>query len=159
MEKEYFKKVFAGDFSVRGEAKEEYNENLIQKIVRENNDVIICISGAKMKHINTLCQSAMNKGVATDKTVRLVFLNGSVDKAVYQDSTRDRSAGEEFVRQYAERIETVWHELMDPNSPNYFKKKNIYKVYELKDIHADDELSHPAWKLVKTFVNDRIASN
>ena len=153
MEKKYFKSVFASDFSVRGEAKAEYDDNLVQKVVSENNDVIIAISGAKMKHINTICQSALNKEKSTDKTVRIVFLNGSVDKAVYQDAKRERSGGEKFVREYAKKVEAVWHSLTDSNSPDYFKNKNIYKMYELIDTKADDELSYPVWKLKNVYEN------
>ena len=157
MEKKYFKKVFASDFSVRGEAKAEYNDNMIQKVITENKDVIIAISGAKMKHIDKICQFALNKEKATDKTVRIVFLNGSVDKAVYQDAQRERSGGEEFVREYADKVDKVWAALTDPNSKDYFKEKNIYKMYELKDALADDELSYPAWKMTKTYFNDKLA--
>lgn len=153
MEKKYFNEVFASDFSVRSEAKAEYDDNLVQKIIEENNDVIIAISGAKMKHINTICNSAMHKNKETDKTVRIVFLNGSVDKAVYQDSKRERSGGEKFVREYAKKIENVWAALTNPESPDYFKNKNIYKMYELKDANANDELSYPVWKLHKVYEN------
>lgn len=155
MEKKYFKTVFASDFSVRGEAKAEYDDSLVQKVITENNDVIIAISGAKMKHIDTICQSALNKDKETDKTVRIVFLNGSVDKAVYQDAKRERSGGEQFVREYAKKIDAVWNSLIDPNSKDYYKNKNIYKIYELIDAKANDELSYPVWKLKKVYENNK----
>ena len=45
-------------------------------------------------------------------TVRIVYLNGNVDKAVIQDAKRERSGGEKFVRDYASKIEKVWGELL-----------------------------------------------
>jgi len=145
MKKEYFNKIFASDFSVRGEAKEEYNNNLIQKIVDNTGDVYIAISGAKMKTINEICS------LAKDKTIRLVYLNGNVEKAVVQDAKRERSGGEKFVRDYAQKIDVVWDNLMDKSSKDYFKNKNIYKVYEFTDTLENDTDAYPNWKLDKTY--------
>lgn len=139
MKKEYFDKVFASDFSVRGKAKEEYNNDLIRKVKDINGDVFIAISGAKMSTIDEIVNLAPKNA-----TVRIVYLNGNVDKAVRQDAKRERSGGENFVRDYASKIEKVWNELK-----NTFKDKGIYCIYEFIDVKANDSTSYPDWHLTK----------
>ena len=146
MSKEYFNSVFASDFSVRGEAKVQYNKDLEDKI-KSNSDVFVAISGAKfdgIKEISTLCKSL---GV----TCRIVYLNGSVEKAVGQDAKRERSGGAAFVMDYASKIERVWNKLIDPSAPEYYKKNDIYNIYEFKDKYADDILSYPTWELERIY--------
>lgn len=146
MQKKYFDKVFASDFSVRDEAKVEYKKNLQDKLSKHV-DVFAAISGAKVKHIKEIADLCKENGA----TCRIVYLNGSVDKAVMQDAKRERSGGETFVRDYAEKIDKVWSQLIDPSSPNYFKNIGIYNIYELHDMKAEDNFSFPAWKLVETY--------
>lgn len=141
MKKEYFDKVFASDFSVRGKAKEEYNNDLIKKIKDITGDVFIAISGAKMNTIDKIVSLAPKSS-----TVRIVYLNGNVDKAVIQDAKRERSGGEKFVRDYASKIEKVWGELK-----NTFKDKGIKCIYEFKDSRADNLNKHPDWRLTKIY--------
>jgi hypothetical protein len=146
MSKEYFNDVFASDFSVRGEAKEQYNKDLEDKI-KSNSDAFVAISGAKfagIKEISNLCKSL---GV----TCRIVYLNGSVEKAVGQDAKRERSGGAAFVMDYASKIERVWNKLIDPSAPEYYKKNDIYNIYEFKDKYADDILSYPTWELDRIY--------
>lgn len=146
MSKEYFNDVFASDFSVRGEAKERYNKDLEDKI-KSNSDVFVAISGAKfgtIKEISDLCKSL---GV----TCRIVYLNGSVEKAVGQDARRERSGGAAFVMDYAAKIERVWNKLIDPSAPEYYKNNGIYNIYEFKDKYADDILSYPTWELDRIY--------
>ena len=146
MSKEYFNVVFASDFSVRGEAKEQYNKDLEDKI-KSNSDVFVAISGAKfdvIKEISNLCKSL---GV----TCRIVYLNGSVEKAVGQDARRERSGGAAFVMDYAAKIERVWNNLIDPSAPEYYKNNGIYNIYEFKDKYADDILSYPTWELDRIY--------
>lgn len=146
MSREYFNSVFASDFSVRGEAKEQYNKDLEDKI-KSNSDVFVAISGAKfstIKEISNLCKSL---GV----TCRIVYLNGSVEKAVGQDARRERSGGAAFVMDYASKIENVWNVLIDPYAPEYYKKNGIYSIYEFKDKYADDILSYPTWELDRIY--------
>lgn len=146
MSKEYFNDVFASDFSVRGEAKERYNQDLEDKI-KSNSDVFVAISGAKfgtIKEISDLCKSL---GV----TCRIVYLNGSVEKAVGQDARRERSGGAAFVMDYAAKIERVWNKLIDPSAPEYYKNNGIYNIYEFKDKYADDILSYPTWELDRIY--------
>lgn len=143
MKHEYFDKVFASDFSVRDEAKEEYDENMFMKL-KSNSDVFIAISGAKLKPILKTIK------LAKGDTVSIVYLNGSVDKAVGQDAKRDRSGGEEFVRSYAAKITEVWDMLTGDSESNY-KKLGIYKMYEFIDAKANDIASYPVWKLSNTY--------
>lgn len=146
MFKEYFNSVFASDFSVRGEAKEQYNKDLEEKLTNKN-DVFVAISGAKFKTIKEIAELCKETGT----TCRIVYLNGSVEKAVGQDARRERSGGADFVIDYASKIERVWERLIDPQSGEYFKKNGIYNIYEFKDIYADDILSYPTWKLNKIY--------
>lgn len=146
MFKEYFNKVFASDFSVRGKAKVRYNKELKDKI-KSDSDVFVAISGAKfdtIKDISTLCKDL---GI----TCRIVYLNGSVEKAVGQDARRERSGGAAFVMEYATNIENVWNKLIDPSAPEYYKKNDIYSIYEFKDKFADDVLSFPTWELDRIY--------
>lgn len=146
MSKEYFNSIFASDFSVRLDAKKQYNKELRAKILSDS-DVFVAISGAKFKAIKEISDLCKEYGT----TCRIVYLNGSVDKAVGQDAKRERSGGAEFVRDYAQKIENVWDGLMDSSSEMYYKKNNIYSVYEFKDAAADDILSFPVWKLYKVY--------
>lgn len=146
MFKEYFNKVFASDFSVRGEAKVQYNKELIDKI-NSDSDVFVAISGAKFGTIQEISELCKDLGV----TCRIVYLNGSVEKAVGQDARRERSGGAAFVMDYASKIERVWNELIDPSAPEYYKKNGIYTIYEFKDKYADDVLSYPTWELDRIY--------
>jgi hypothetical protein len=146
MYKEYFNKVFASDFSVRGEAKAEYDINLRKKL-NADTDAFLAISGAKMNHIVDIADICKEKGM----TCRIVFLNGSLEKAIGQDAKRERSGGAAFVTDYAEKIQNVWKELIDPSSENYFKKLGIYNIYEFEDEDVEDVDSWPKWKLKKTY--------
>lgn len=146
MFKEYFNSVFASDFSVRGEAKEQYNKDLLNKLGSKN-DAFVAISGAKFNTIKEIAELCKETGT----TCRIVYLNGSVEKAVGQDAKRERSGGADFVIDYAAKIERVWERLIDPQSEEYFKKNGIYNIYEFKDIYADDILSYPTWKLNKIY--------
>lgn len=146
MYKEYFNKVFASDFSVRDQAKTEYNINLVNKLSSKS-DVFLAISGAKMKHIVEIVEICKEKGM----TCRIVFLNGSLEKAIGQDAKRERSGGKNFVVDYADKIQKVWNELINPSSENYFQKLGIYNIYELEDEDAEDINSWPKWKLKKIY--------
>jgi len=117
--------VFASDFSVRGEAKEQYNLDFIEKL-NGKNDVFAAISGAKIKAILEIA----NKCKETGTTCRIVYLNGSVEKAIGQDAKRERSGGKDFVVDYAQRIDKVWQQLIDPQSEYYFKNigKGTFKL-------------------------------
>ena len=146
MFKEYFNKVFASDFSVRGEAKVQYNKELIDKI-NSDSDVFVAISGAKFDVIKEISELCKDLGI----TCRIVYLNGSVEKAVGQDARRERSGGAAFVMDYASKIENVWNALIDPSAPEYYKKNGIYSIYEFKDKYADDILSYPTWELDRIY--------
>ena len=146
MFKEYFNKVFASDFSVRSEAKVQYNKELIDKI-NSNSDVFVAISGAKFDTIKEISELCKDLGI----TCRIVYLNGSVEKAVGQDARRERSGGAAFVMDYATKIENVWNVLIDPAAPEYYKKIGIYSIYEFKDKYADDVLSYPTWELDRIY--------
>ena len=127
-------------------AKEQYNKDLLKKLGSKN-DAFVAISGAKfstIKEIADLCKE-------TGTTCRIVYLNGSVDKAVGQDARRERSGGADFVIDYATKIDKVWERLIDPESEEYFKNIGIYNIYEFKDIYADDMMSYPTWKLDKIY--------
>lgn len=146
MFKEYFNKVFASDFSVRGEAKEQYNKDLIEKLGNKN-DAFVAISGSKfetIKEIADICKQ-------TNTTCRIVYLNGSIDKAVSQDARRERSGGADFVIKYAEKIHKVWDKLIDPSAKEYYKNNNIYTIYEFNDSNENDVLAYPAWELKKIY--------
>lgn len=146
MFKEYFNKVFASDFSVRGEAKEQYNKDLIEKLGNKN-DVFVAISGAKFKTIKEIADICKENNI----TCRIVYLNGSVEKAVGQDARRERSGGADFVIDYAEKINKVWDKLIDSSSAEYYKNNNIYTIYEFEDANADDMMTYPAWELKKIY--------
>ena len=146
MFKEYFNKVFASDFSVRGEAKVQYHKELIDKI-NSDSDVFVAISGAKFDVIKEISELCKDLGI----TCRIVYLNGSVEKAVGQDARRERSGGAAFVIDYATKIENVWNALIDPSAPEYYKKNGIYSIYEFKDKYADDVLSYPTWELDRIY--------
>ena len=146
MFKEYFNKIFASDFSVRSEAKEQYNKDLIEKLGNKN-DAFVAISGAKFKTIKEIADICKENNT----TCRIVYLNGSVEKAVGQDARRERSGGADFVIDYAEKINKVWDKLIDPSSDEYYKKNNIYRIYEFEDTNADDIMAYPAWSLKKIY--------
>lgn len=146
MFKEYFNKVFASDFSVRSEAKEQYNKDLIEKLGNKN-DAFVAISGAKFKTIKEIADICKENNT----TCRIVYLNGSVEKAVGQDARRERSGGADFVIDYAEKINKVWDKLIDPSSKEYYKNNNIYTIYEFEDTNADDIMAYPAWSLKKIY--------
>ena len=117
------------------------NNDLIKKIKDITGDVFIAITGAKMDTIDKIVSLAPKSS-----TVRIVYLNGNVDKAVIQDAKRERSGGEKFVRDYASKIEKVWGELK-----NTFKDKGIKCIYEFKDNRADNLNKHPDWRLFKIY--------
>lgn len=146
MFKEYFNKVFASDFSVRDEAKEQYNKDFIEKLGNKN-DAFVAISGAKFKTIKEIADICKENNT----TCRIVYLNGSVEKAVGQDARRERSGGADFVIDYAEKINKVWDKLIDPSSDEYYKNNNIYTIYEFEDTNADDIMAYPAWSLKKIY--------
>ena len=146
MYNEYFNKVFASDFSVRDEAKLEYNKELQNKL-NSGSDVFIAISGAKFKHIKEISTICQQNGI----TCRIVYLNGSIEKAIGQDAKRDRSGGKDFVIEYAKNIEKVWNKLIDPSAEEYYKNNGIYNIYEFIDSAADDVESYPVWKLKQIY--------
>lgn len=146
MSDKYFNKVFASDFSVRNQAKEEYDINLINKI-NSKSDVFIAISGAKFKTIKEIADHCKRTGA----TCRIVYLHGSVEKAIGQDAKRERSGGKDFVIDYAKKIDKTWEKLMDSSAEEYYKNNDIYMIYEFTDEKANDLLSYPVWKLKKIY--------
>lgn len=146
MFKEYFNKVFASDFSVRGEAKEQYNRDLIEKLGNKN-DAFVAISGASFKTIKEIADICKQNNT----TCRIVYLNGSVEKAVGQDARRERSGGANFVIDYAEKINKVWDKLIDSSADEYYKNNDIYTIYEFEDTNAYDILAYPVWTLKKIY--------
>ena len=146
MFKEYFNKVFASDFSVRGEAKEQYNRDLIEKLGNKN-DAFVAISGASFKTIKEIANICKQNNT----TCRIVYLNGSVEKAVGQDARRERSGGANFVIDYAEKINKVWDKLIDSSADEYYKNNDIYTIYEFEDTNAYDILAYPVWTLKKIY--------
>lgn len=146
MFKEYFNKVFASDFSVRDEAKEQYNKDFIEKLGNKN-DAFVAISGAKFKTIKEIADICKENNT----TCRIVYLNGSVEKAVGQDARRERSGGADFVIDYAEKINKVWDKLIDSSADEYYKNNNIYTIYEFEDTNADDIMAYPAWSIKKIY--------
>lgn len=146
MFKEYFNKVFASDFSVRGEAKEQYNRDLIEKLGNKN-DAFVAISGASFKTIKEIADICKQNNT----TCRIVYLNGSVEKAVGQDARRERSGGANFVIDYAEKINKVWDKLIDSSTDEYYKNNSIYTIYEFEDTNAYDILAYPVWSLKKIY--------
>lgn len=143
---EYFNKVFASDFSVRDQAKSEYNTNLVTKIASKS-DVFVAISGAKFKTIKEIADLSKQNNL----TCRIVYLHGSVEKAIGQDAKRERSGGKDFVVDYANKIDKVWSKLIDESAEEYYKNNGIYNIYEFKDEKEDDVLSYPVWKLNKVY--------
>lgn len=146
MFKEYFNKVFASDFSVRGEAKEQYNRDLIEKLGNKN-DAFVAISGASFKTIKEIADICKQNNT----TCRIVYLNGSVEKAVGQDARRERSGGANFVIDYAEKINKVWDKLIDSSADEYYKNNGIYTIYEFEDTNAYDILAYPVWSIKKIY--------
>lgn len=142
----YFNSVFASDFSVRDEAKAQYNDDMLTKL-NNDTDAFVAISGAKMKHIIEVANLCKEHGM----TCRIVYLNGSIEKAIGQDARRERSGGKNFVVDYADKISSTWDKLIDSGSEFYFKNLGIYNIYELKDANADDILAYPKWKLTKIY--------
>lgn len=143
---EYFNKVFASDFSVRDEAKSEYKGNLVNKI-NSKSDVFVAISGAKFKTIKEIADLCLNNHL----TCRIVYLHGSVEKAIGQDAKRERSGGKDFVVDYANKIDKVWSKLIDKSADEYYKNNGIYNIYEFVDEKEDDILSYPVWKLKQIY--------
>ena len=146
MYKKYFNPIFASDFSVRNQAKEVYDADLVKKI-NSKSDVFIAISGANFSHIKQIAELCSK----TDSTCRIVYLHGSLEKAIGQDARRERSGGKDFVVDFSNRIDKVWNKLIDESSEEYFKKYGIYNIYEFKDTKADDPYSYPVWKLDKIY--------
>ena len=142
----YFNSIFASDFSVRDQAKSEYQADLVQKI-NSKSDVFVAISGAKFKTIKEIAEYAKKIG----STCRIVYLHGSLKKAIGQDARRERSGGKDFVVDYANKINKVWAKMMDSSAEEYYKNNDIYNIYEFIDEKADDDLSYPVWKLNKIY--------
>lgn len=153
--KEYFKKLFASDFSVRHLSKAEYRQDFQKKLRGEDydlafvgpSDVILAITGDEISKFEDII------GVVKDThAVQVVYLNGPVERAVAQDAKRDRSIGEELVRKIAAGVHGTWDELV-----KRFKEIGIYKMYEL--VPDDPNAKYINWKTEKVYTNTEMIKN
>ncbi|MBQ6275330.1 MAG: hypothetical protein IJK62_01330 [Bacteroidales bacterium] len=130
--KTYFKDIFAGDFSRRDMASEEYDRNLRKKldnnIEDNNNSTCIAITGKSKGDIEWIVSELKH----TKSVVSVVYIDTPVENAIEQDRRRDRKVGEEFIRNTMEQISNTWEILKQD-----FENMGIWKMFHLKPIYDE----------------------
>lgn len=131
-EREYFKTVFASDFSKRNISKKQYKLDMVRKLTGMDgtedvqgtfaNDVIVAITGDKIEKIDEIVELAKEM----DATVSIVYLNIPEERSIAQDAQRDRSVGADMIRKKLAAIHKTWEELV-----KVYKDHGIFRMYEM----------------------------
>lgn len=131
-EREYFKTVFASDFSKRNISKKQYKLDMVRKLTGMDgtedvqgtfaNDVIVAITGDKIEKIDEIVELAKEM----DATVSIVYLNIPEERSIAQDAQRDRSVGADMIRKKLAAIHKTWEELV-----KMYKDHGIFRMYEM----------------------------
>ena len=150
--KEYWKTIFASDFSKRYKAKEDYNSTYydkfntiintknedgeeIEKI--NSNDVCIAICGDSIKKFEKI-QKASNGNHA----IYVVYLDIPEEMSIEADKNRDRTIGASKVKEKLEGVHKTW-EILKKDFPKY----DIYKL-----IHYITPMGkHPNWEMSECY--------
>lgn len=152
-EKEYFKTVFASDFSGRHISKKAYKKDMVKKLTGHDgvedvqatlaNDVIVAITGDEVSKIDDIVKLANQM----DATVSIVYLNIPEERSIAQDAQRDRSVGPEITRKKLAAIHKTWEVLVKE-----YDKHGIFRMYELVPGPRTTEKTI-AWVVAQLFLN------
>ena len=151
--KEYWKKIFASDFSRRAESKKEYKQTYRDKFNGLLNiddgeeikqwfgpsDICLAITGDDVDKFDEIKKASNGR-----HAIYVIYLDIPINMAIEADKKRDRTIGEKLVREKIADIHKVW-EVLKHDFPKY----EIYKL-----IHYETEQGeHPNWKLTEMFMN------
>ena len=150
---EYWKKIFASDFSRRATSKKEYKQTYKDKFKGLLNiedgedikqwfgpqDICLAICGDEIEKFEEVQHASDGQ-----HAIYVIYLDIPVNMSIEADKNRDRSVGEKMVREKIADIHKVW-EVLKKDFPKY----DIYKLihYETK------QGKHPDWKLTELFIN------
>lgn len=156
--KEYFKDVFASDFSERSQSKKVYSRDLESKLKGEGevivskSDTMVAITGDKLRKIEEIIE------LSGDSSITIVYLNVPEEISVAQDAKRDRSVGEKMIKEKLADIHKTWVELV-----NKYQDLGIFRMYEMvpseKCIKAGKLFgtpADPAWIIGKEYINKNL---
>lgn len=156
--KEYFKDVFASDFSERSQSKKVYSRDLENKLKGEGevlvskSDTMVAITGDKLRKIEEIIE------LSGDSSITIVYLNVPEEISVAQDAKRDRSVGEKMIKEKLADIHKTWVELV-----NKYQDLGIFRMYEMvpseKCIKAGKLFgtpADPAWIIGKEYINKNL---
>ena len=169
-QKEYFKKLFASDFSVRGLSKAEYKKDFQDKLrgemkdidFRGPSDIVIAITGddlEKFQQIADICGET--------HSITVVYLNVPEELSELRDKKRDRSVGLALIQKKLKSIHDTWDELVR----GAFKEIGIFKMVEMVPTteamddarsgkkYEDGEQKPPQWKVGKEYLNTDLIKN
>lgn len=146
--KEYWKPIFASDFSRRYKAKADYNSTYFDKfntiIAKEDdiqkintNDVCIAICGDSIDKFEKI-----KKASNGNHAIYVVYLDVPTEMSIEADKNRDRTIGEEKVREKLKGVHETW-EILKKDFPKY----DIYKL-----IHYTTPIGkHPNWSISECY--------
>ena len=156
--KEYFKSVFASDFSRRNVSKAQYKRDFTDKLGgvmhdKENDiefigtqDVIVAITGDKIEKIDEIVDASKDMNAA----VSIVYLNIPEERSVRQDAERDRSVGRDMIHRKLEDIHRTWDELIKT-----FQQHGVFRMWELVPGPRTTDKTI-AWEVNKAYVNKQM---
>ena len=145
----YFKSIFASDFSKRDFASAEYDKNLYTKlgndIINNNNSTCIAITGKSKGDIEWIINAVKH----TDSVVSIVFIDTPMENAIQYDKQRDRTVGENLIRNIMEQISNTWDVLKQD-----YENMGIWKMFHLKPLKTKiDGGKVTRYKTCETFTN------
>lgn len=156
--KEYFKTVFASDFSERSQSKKVYARDLENKlkgdgeVLVSKSDTMVAITGDKLRKIEEIIE------LSGDSSITIVYLNVPEEISVAQDAKRDRSVGEKMIKEKLADIHKTWVELV-----NKYQDMGVFRMYEMvpseKCIKAGKLFgtpADPAWIIGKEYINKNL---
>ena len=157
-EKEYFRTVFASDFSKRNISKAQYKKDMVRKLTgvgdtevetSGKSDVIVAITGDKISKIDEIVELAKEM----DASVSIVYLNIPEERSVAQDARRDRSVGREMIHKKLEDIHKTWEELI-----KVYQQHGIFRMYEMVPGPRTTEKTI-SWVVKNQFLNKSMLGN
>lgn len=146
--KTYFKTIFASDFSKRDKASAEYDKNLMTKlsddVFNNNNSTCIAITGKSKSDIKWIIDQVKH----TDSVISIVYIDTPLEDAIAYDKERDRTVGEQFVRDTMGKISMTWDELKQD-----YESMGIWKMFHLKPVKNKATNKIKTHKVCKIFTN------
>lgn len=146
--KTYFKTIFASDFSKRDKASVEYEKNLSTKlsddIFNNNNSTCIAITGKSESDIKWIIDQVKH----TDSVISIVYIDTPLEDAILYDKKRDRTVGEQFVRDAMGKISMTWDELKQD-----YENMGIWKMFRLEPVKSKVTNQTKIYKVCETFTN------